>query len=153
MKTELIAFINTSRNDEIRTDARMQIDCGYANGYVAIPPGHPCHGKSSLELADESGIIIHGGITYASPAVYGEEYNGMKVNPAYIGMKAMVLNGAEYLNGDENFILDDWWIIGFDTCHFGDSILRWTRNQVIKETLNLKAQLKEIANNQQSKQA
>lgn len=148
MKTELIAFINTARNDELRTDEWMPIDCGYANGYVAIPPGHPCYGKSSLQLEDENEIHIHGGITYSSPVVYGEEYNGMKVNPIYINTRAIVFVDAEYVNGNADAVPDDWWVIGFDTCHFGDSMLRWTRNEVIKETLNLKSQLEEIANKQ-----
>lgn len=33
-------------------------------GYVAVPPGHPMHGKSSGGIVDE--LDVHGGITYAN---------------------------------------------------------------------------------------
>lgn len=37
---------------------------GYWCGYVAVPPGHPAHGKDMLDLCD---LEVHGGITYAEP--------------------------------------------------------------------------------------
>lgn len=36
---------------------------GHWCGYVAVPPSHPCHGKSSDEGPD---VDVHGGLTYAS---------------------------------------------------------------------------------------
>lgn len=38
-------------------------------GYVAVPPGHPLHGKDYNDLDYESGIgsIAHGGLTYSGP--------------------------------------------------------------------------------------
>jgi|HubBroStandDraft_5_1064220.scaffolds.fasta_scaffold125659_2 hypothetical protein len=44
-------------------------------GYVAVPPGHPCHGKSDSWDGDEPSPIqqldVHGGVTYTN-ACHGE---------------------------------------------------------------------------------
>ena len=35
----------------------------------------------------------------------------------------------------------DFWVIGFDTLHFGDNQERWTKERVLQETLRLKDQI------------
>jgi hypothetical protein len=38
----------------------------------------------------------------------------------------------------------DWWVFGFDTNHFGDTIENWPKEAVIEETMNLFWQLVEL---------
>lgn len=115
---------------------------GTHNGYVAIPPEHPCygHGYSESPIVD---LDVHGGITYSEPVLLGEvTFMGkFPVNPAYIGTRALLLDKAEYIT-EEKYIPDDWWILGFDTCHYFDA--DWDKERVIEETLKLKKQLEEL---------
>lgn len=120
---------------------------GTHNGYVAVPPEHPCFRGSYLEkpVCD---LEVHGGITYSEP-VCAEETTFMSkraFKPECIGMRNPLLNDVEYLT-EEKDIPDDWWILGFDTCHFGDNLIKWNKQSVIAETLRLKEQLKTLANN------
>lgn len=145
MKTKLIAFINATHNNNLRKpkcDGVTYLNCGYANGYVAVPPEHPAYGKDDLQLCDI--IDVHGGVTFAWPAVYPEMHGGCKINPAYIGKKIQVFNNAEYLTEGIADVPNDWWIIGFDTCHFMDSLETCPREYVIAETRSLEAQLEKL---------
>ena len=64
-KFKCFAFLNSSVNDHHRDlVSKYGMDCGYANGYVAIPTDHPLYGKSYDE-AYEAGITAHGGLTYS----------------------------------------------------------------------------------------
>jgi hypothetical protein len=66
-------------------------------GYVAVPPGHPWHGKDfalSTEATPEP--RVHGGITY------GDRCHGKVCHVAKPGEP------------------DDVWWLGFDTAHAGD---------------------------------
>lgn len=116
------------------------------NGYVAIPPEHPCFRGNYFEkpVCD---LDVHGGITCSEPVCY-EEITFMsqrRVKPEYIGTRSALLDTAEYLT-EEKDIPDDWWILGFDTCHFGDDEMIWNRPNVASETLRLKEQLEELTN-------
>lgn len=71
-----------------------------------------------------------------------------KLKPECVGMKMPLLNAVEYLT-EEKDIPDDWWILGFDTCHFGDDEMIWDRPNVERETLSLKKQLEELTNQKQ----
>lgn len=118
---------------------------GTHNGYVAVPPEHPCFRGDYFEkpVCD---LDIHGGITFSEP-VCAEETTFMskrKFKPECIGMRQPLLEDAEYLT-EEKDIPDDWWILGFDTCHWRDSIRNWPRERCVKETLRLKKQLEELA--------
>lgn len=65
---KLYAFLNRSVNKRISESNvlyGLNIGVGYANGYVAVPTGHPLHGKHYDE-ADEV-IDIHGGLTFSEP--------------------------------------------------------------------------------------
>lgn len=93
------------------------LEGGYANGYVAIPPGHPCYNKHY----DEIDVEVHGGLTFSHDA------NSLIV----LGRHPEVLT--------EDF--KDYWIVGFDTRHYEDSRDRWPKEAVEKETLRLKEQL------------
>lgn len=152
MKTELIAFINATHNNKLRNQERLyaaRLDCGYANGYVAVPPEHPAYGMDDLQLCDI--IHVHGGVTFSWPAVYPKKHEGRKVTPAYVGKKNQVLENAEYITQGVTDVPDDWWIIGFDTCHFFDSLESCSRKYVINETRRLKAQLEKLWQKKQAK--
>ncbi len=119
---------------------------GTHNGYVAVPPEHPCYRGDYYEkpICD---LDVHGGITYSEPVCYEETsfMSQRRVKPEYIGTRSALLDTAEYLT-EEKDIPDDWWILGFDTCHFGDDEMIWNRPNVASETLRLKEQLEELAN-------
>lgn len=65
---------------------------GHWCGYVAVPPGHPLHGKSY----DDADVEVHGGLTYAN-ACQGHVCHVPK-------------------QGEP----DDVWWFGFDCAHSGD---------------------------------
>ncbi|MDE5987602.1 MAG: hypothetical protein K2H16_10090 [Prevotella sp.] len=113
MKT--IAFINSTANKEFAEE----MSCGEANGYVAVPPGHPLHGKDSVLLYD---IDVHGGLTAS----------------AYMS-SFMLMNDIEFISDAEE-IPSDWWVFGFDTIHFNDKY-SWSKERVKEETLRLQDQL------------
>lgn len=72
---------------------------GFLCGYVAVPPGHPLHGKRYSSVAVD-GIEVHGGLTY-SAACHGKVCHVPKPGePANV-----------------------WWF-GFDAAHSGDSAPR-----------------------------
>ena len=94
-----------------------KITCGWGNGYVALPKKHPLYGVDYEELS-EFGIYAHGGITYSEC--------------------------AKYLKHVPDDIQDDDWLVGFDTCHAGDTLDNWDMKHVRAETLGLKKDLESI---------
>jgi len=53
--------------------ASDDITCGYANGYVGVPKGHPWFGKGY----DDIECSIHGGLTYAEDVAPRMEKDGL----------------------------------------------------------------------------
>lgn len=103
---------------------------GYANGYVAIPTDHPCHGKDY----DEIDVDVHGGLTF------GERINILRE-------ESWPQNDVEMLNADGySDIPDDYYVVGFDTLHAGDNESNCDREYCIKETMSLMAQLEKMYN-------
>lgn len=144
MKPELIAFINAKHNKEMNNRNLPFLTAGHANGYVAIPPGHPCY-RNNYTLSPVDEIQVHGGITLSEPVCYEDEtfMSKRKVKPEYIGTRSCLLDDAEYIT-DNKEIPNDWWILGFDTCHYCDNPTNWTREDVIAETMQLKKQLENL---------
>lgn len=144
MKQELIAFINAKHNKELNERHIEYVSAGYANGYVAIPPEHPCYRKGYLESPIDE-IPVHGGITFSRPVCYeGKTFmSKRKIKPEYIGTRSLLFEDAEYISNNKE-IPDNWWILGFDTCHFCDNPANWTRENVIAETLKLKKHLEDL---------
>lgn len=66
-----------------------------------------------------------------------------QINPKYIGTRSALFDGAKYIT-DKKDVPDDWWILGFDTCHYCDNLANWTREDVIAETMRLKKQLDDL---------
>ena len=42
--------------------------CGWGNGYIIIPEGHPLHGMNYNDIEDKYGLAVHGGLTYSDRA-------------------------------------------------------------------------------------
>lgn len=103
---------------------RMYKEYGMYNGYVAIPPTNGLYGKDYMELDDL--IDIHGGVTYSESAKDSAQ---------------ILDDNARFLLSGDSGIPSDWWIIGFDTRHAGDTLQKWTRERTIQETLDLYIQV------------
>ncbi len=88
---------------------------GWGNGYVLVGENHPWYGKSYFDIED---VGVHGGVTLSESS------------------DAMSLKGFEGFNG---------WVFGFDTCHGGDTIERWSEGDVVLETIKFAIALSEIS--------
>jgi hypothetical protein len=89
-------------------------DHGYGNGYVALPPDHKLHGTPY----DDIDVDVHGGLTF------GELGKDMKHKP-------------------DNISNEDW-IIGFDTAHYSDTMVKWPKEKVEAELESLVKQLEAL---------
>jgi hypothetical protein len=131
MKKRLFAFLNNSVNKRFAESDilhRCSIGVGYANGYVAVPPGHPLHGKHYDEANNV--IDIHGGLTFGEP-IEEIKADGWRNDTECIGFD----------NFDE--IPKDYWVFGFDTMHYDDGP-HLDRDWCINETKDLLKQLNEL---------
>lgn len=90
------------------------LDGGNFNGYVVVLPEHPFYGKDYDEVSDllsKKDFYVHGGLTFA--------------------------------NDDKDFCpelskyFSDYWILGFDTRHAGDTAAYWTEERTWEETEKL----------------
>ena len=90
---------------------------GWGNGYVAIPIGHPLHGKD-YHIIEEllPNLDVNGGITFSA--------------------SADALKWDEIPTGYEGS-----WVVGFDTLHRWDTREMWSKEKVLEEAKNLKNQL------------
>jgi hypothetical protein len=97
----------------------MGFDFGWGMGYVLLPSNHPFYGVHYDNLA----IDAHGGLTFSE---IFESKNFLEW-----------VEGREFF-GDvtrENFErFDNYWIIGFDTNHYGDDLMSCSKEFVINET-------------------
>jgi len=98
-------------------------DYGWGTGYVLLPPNHPFYGKDYDNIND---VRIHGGLTFAQKfeAEYFLEWIGDRE-----------FDGDITLENYKNF--DGYWMIGFDTNHYGDNSSNWTKKIVMNETNDL----------------
>lgn len=92
---------------------RRYCKIGWGNGYVVIPKGHPMYGMDYDRIHEEyPGIEVHGGLTYSNKG------------------------SAQFGNTSP----EDW-VIGFDTCHYGDDLTNWpNESRVLDEAKRLAAQ-------------
>lgn len=57
----------------------------------------------------------------------------------------LVHGGLTYSDfGDDENAPKDWWVFGFDTRHFEDTLENWPKERVIEETMSLFWQLLEL---------
>lgn len=90
------------------------LDFGWGNGYVLIPEGHVLHGVDY----DYIRVDVHGGLTYSN-----------LVTPELIKSWDLPEDSLGY------------WCVGFDTAHLDDSLIRWPKDKVYKETVRLMKQI------------
>jgi len=123
MKRKTIAFIKP-------VPSYIGWPSGTHNGYVAIQDGHKCYGANYEDI----NVNVHGGLTFGK---YGDEI----ISPNF---GVHWFDDVEILTPDCKEIPLDWYIVGFDTCHWGDNPANWNKEKVIKETLDLQKQLEEV---------
>lgn len=95
-------------------------ECGYANGYVAVPKTHPLYEREYFHDVEDL-INIHGGLTLST---YFSKFPKYKIT---------------LLSND--VIPEDSWVFRFDTKHCDDNKFNWDVTACIAETLNLLEQL------------
>jgi hypothetical protein len=91
---------------------------GWGNGYVLLPKSHPFYNMDY----DDIPVRVHGGLTF-----------GELFNPEYI---ISWINNRDYycdISIEELQELKDYYIIGFDTCHYGDNMDNCSLDFVIEE--------------------
>ena len=102
---------------------RGVVNAGWGNGYVLISEEHPLYGKGYDEIHElMPELSVHGGLTFA------DDSERLKENWTEL---------AKELHGDNK----KYWIVGFDTVHYGDNLINCSREYVLKETENLAKQL------------
>jgi hypothetical protein len=101
---------------------RGMMDFGWGNGYVLIPKGHPMHGVHY----DSINVDVHYGLTFSELASKCVQE---------------MFEGYEMTEQDM-----ECWIVGFDTCHYDDTLEKWPKEEVQAETNRLREQLEAIAN-------
>lgn len=86
-----------------------------------------------------------GGITLSEPVCYEDEtfMSKRQVKHEYVGTRSYLFEYAEYITENKD-VPDDWWILGFDTCHYCDNLASCSRENVITETMRLKKQLEDL---------
>jgi len=115
------AFLNSTVNRRFS----MYGDCGYANGYVAVPPSNLYNGKFYDDVPSEQ-IQIHGGLTFCDSISKLKKEWGEDV---------------ECIDFDSlNDIPDGYWVFGFDTMHHTDGA-HLDREWCINEAKSLMNQL------------
>ena len=99
----------------------FEIDFGWGNGYVLIPEDHKLY-KCDYDVINRY-VEVHGGLTFSQ--IIDERL-----------MKLFDLK-EEDLNK---------WMVGFDTCHCDDTLLRWPKKKVQEEADILAQQLELLSN-------
>lgn len=113
--TKSIAFIKPTH----------YVTLGEYNGYVAIPPSNKYYKYCYTDYEDIP-IKVHGGVTFG-------QLNTDELKDWLSDIEIITPNITEIPKG--------WYIIGFDTLHYGDTPINWNKENVIKETLQLEKQL------------
>jgi len=119
----------------VRLPGFGKFDFGWGNGYVLIPHNHPFYGVNYNDIYDlgrkysiglDDSIDVHGGLTFS-------EY--FDVNRFLEWIKDLEIDGDVTKENYEKF--NNYWMIGFDTGHFGDSMETCPKFYVFSETNNL----------------
>lgn len=97
-------------------------DFGWGQGYVLLPDIHPFYGVDYDDLY----INIHGGLTF-----------GKKFESDHFleWIKDVEIDGDVNVENFKDF--DNYWIIGFDTGHYNDSLFNCPKSYVLSETNRL----------------
>jgi hypothetical protein len=93
------------------------IKLGWGNGYIAVPPSHFLWGMEYDKINEL--VDVHYGLTFAD--IIDEGSTTFK-QYAPIG----------------------WWVFGYDTAHYDDSLEKWPKEAVEAETKKLLTQIFEL---------
>jgi len=85
----------------------IRMDVGWGNGYVVLPKSHAWYGMNYNDIP----VDVHRGLTFGRILEEKEDLEIFNLGEEYLG----------------------WYIIGFDTAHYGDTPERWTKNAVQAE--------------------
>lgn len=91
---------------------------GWGNGYVLLPEGHEYHGKDY----DDIPVEVHGGLTFATKVTKEMLEHWDQLDESDLGK----------------------WMVGWDSAHYGDSIVNWPKEKVERHTIYLKEQLEKL---------
>ena len=105
-----------------------EVEAGYANGYVAVPPEHPLYGTDYDIVEEWTPVSVWGGLTFSE---YKETVNHW--DREWIEM----LDGGSF-----DDIPDNWYIFGFDTMHSHEEL--HDRDWCIAETRRLQQQIEAV---------
>lgn len=109
-------FVNKTPSSQ-----RGTMDRGWGNGYVVVHRDNPAFGVGY----DELDIVVNGGITYSRSVQESSQF------------KPQLLTLGIYNH-------PDYWVFGFDTAHYRDSLERWPKEEVIEETKRMLIQFIEM---------
>lgn len=120
---------------------------GWGNGYVAVPKHHPLFGKNysdKIKVDNISDIPFNGNFI-GLMCHDREDPNNISLDlliNVHCGLtysekiREEFIEKAEFLDSEKPD--EEYWVFGFDTCHFEDNKDNWTKEKVIEETLKLK---------------
>lgn len=102
--------------------SKRYFEYGWGNGYVLLPKNHPFY---NIDY-DNINVYVHGGLTYSN-LFKSKEFSKWVENLEFDG-------DVTY----ENFnFFNDYWMIGFDTSHLGDTEYSCPKSYVMNETISL----------------
>jgi len=122
MKIGIATFMIESRMRKEMSSYLSSWEFGWGNGYVLLPPNHPFYGIDY----DNIPVNVHGGLTY------GQKFDSKNFSEWLRNLKSF---GDLTLDNCKKF--DGYWMIGFDTAHFGDNEINCSRNFVSNEVADL----------------
>ena len=95
------------------------MDFGWGNGYVVIPEGHNLYGMHFNDIHDKFEIEVNGGLTFSDYA-------------------------KNIKNWEIKGLMENDWIIGFDTAHSWDTLTMWPKSAVEHEAKKLSEQISKL---------
>ena len=97
-------------------------DFGWGNGYVLLPHNHPLYDVHY----DDISVNVHGGLTFS------ERFDSENFLE---WIKDLDFHGDVTLENYQKF--EGYWMIGFDTAHYGDDLISCSEHYVVNETEDL----------------
>lgn len=118
---------------------------GHRCGYVAVPEGHPWHGKGYDDPVATTGPDLDGltvesafeNLGVITAFVAGSSEGGIDRLAATPAGQVLVHGGVTYAGPAK----DGGWEFGFDCAHLDDTPERWTLEAVVAETERMAEQI------------
>ena len=104
----------------VQIETTYVIERGWGNGYLVIPERHPLFEVHYDTINQSNHMQAHGDWTFS------QFYNKMKKIEDEI-----IFDGPSFkLNSND-------WIIGFDTAHYNDNLINWSKKEVFNHIREL----------------